>query len=115
MAEPKRSQVEYSDGIKRVANNKKWIEWTSMESGDLEYKGRIFNKEVPKHWLQLMMRIINTMKYNQSAHEREIENAKNRKKRREVAKAMVEMGRGGRERNDGGITTSNDGEDDNND
>ncbi len=23
MAEPKRSQVEYSDGIKRVANNKK--------------------------------------------------------------------------------------------
>ena len=114
VAEPKRSQVEYSDGIKRVANNKKWIEWTNnMESGELQYKGRTFNKKVPKHGLQLMTCIINTMNYNQLAHEREIEDAKNRKKRREVAKAMVEMGRGGGERNDGGIMTSNDGEDDN--
>ncbi len=31
-----------------------------------------------------------------------------------MAKAMVEMGRGGGERNNGGIMTSNDGEDDNN-
>ncbi len=62
-----------------------------MESGELQYKGRAFNKKVSKHGLQLMMRIINTMNYNQSAHEREIEDAKNRKKRREVAKAMVEM------------------------
>ncbi len=54
VAEPKRSQVEYSDGIKRVANHKKWIEWTNLESRELEYKSRIFNKEVPKHELQLM-------------------------------------------------------------
>ncbi len=104
VADPKRSQVEYSDGIKRVANHKKWIEWTNMESGELEYKGRIFNKEVPKHELQLMRHIINTIDYNQLAHEREIEDAKNRKKRREVAKAMVEMGRGGGETSVQGTT-----------
>ncbi len=113
VADPKRSQVEYSDGIKRVANPPKWIEWTNMESGKLEYKGRIFNKEVSKHELQLMRRIINTIDYNQSAHEGEIEDAIIRKKRREVAKAMVEMGRGGGERNNGEIKTSNDGEADN--
>ncbi len=32
-----------------------------------------------------------------------------------MAKALVDMGRGGEERNDGGITTSNNGEDDNDD
>ena len=48
-----------------------------MESGELQNKGRAFNKKVSKHGLQLMMRIINTMNYNQSAHEREIEDAKN--------------------------------------
>jgi hypothetical protein len=35
------------------------------------------------------------------------------RERREVAKALVDMGRGGEERNDGGITTNGNGEDNN--
>jgi hypothetical protein len=31
--EPKRSCVKYSDGIERVENHKKWIEWINLESG----------------------------------------------------------------------------------
>ncbi len=51
-----------------------------------------------------MTHIIGMMDYNQLARER-----------REVAKALIDMGRGGEERNDRGIMTSNDGEDDNKD
>jgi hypothetical protein len=102
--EPKRSRVKYSDEIERVENHKKWIEWINLVSGGLTYKGRIYKKEVPNHGEQLMTRIIGTMDYNRLARER-----------REVAKAVVDMGRGGEERNDGGITTSNNGEDDDND
>jgi hypothetical protein len=96
-----------------VENHKKWIEWINLESGGLEYKGRIYKKEVLNHEVQLMMRIINTMDYNQLAHEPEIRDANNRKERREAAKVLVDMSRGGEERNNGGITTSNNGEDNN--
>jgi hypothetical protein len=71
-----------------VENHKKWIEWINLESGGLTYKRRIHKKEVPNHGEQLMTHIIGTMDYNQLAHER-----------REVAKAFVDMGRGGEERN----------------
>ena len=100
MAKPKRSQVKYSDGIVRVANHKKWIEWINMESGGLEYTCRIHNKEVPNHEEQMMMCIINTMDYNRLAHEHE----NNRKEIRKAAKALVNLGRGGEERNNRGIT-----------
>ncbi len=48
------------------------------------YKGRIYKKEVPNHGEQLMMHIIGMMDYNQLARER-----------REVAKALVDMGLAG--------------------
>ncbi len=64
VAEPKRSQVKYSDGIKRVENHKKWIEWINLESGDLPYKGRIYKKDIPDEEEKLMTCIINTMDYN---------------------------------------------------
>ncbi len=86
-----------------MENHKKWIKRINLESGGLTYKGRIYKKEVLNHGEQLMTRIIGTMDYNQLARER-----------REVAKALVDMGRGGEERNDRGIMTSNDGVDDNN-
>jgi hypothetical protein len=82
-AEPKRSRVKYSDGIERVENHKKLIEWINLESGGLTYKGRIYKKEVPNHGEQLMTCIIGMMDYNRLARER-----------REVAKALVDMGRG---------------------
>ncbi len=69
VTEPKRSRVKYSDRIERVENHKKWIEWINLEIGGLEYKGRIYKKEVLNHEVQLMTRIINTMDYNQLAHE----------------------------------------------
>jgi hypothetical protein len=97
-----------------VENHKKWIEWINLESGALPYKGRIYKKDIPDDETKLMMRIINTMDYNRLAHEHEIRDINNRKERREAVKALVDMGRGGKERNDGGITTSNDGEDDDN-
>jgi hypothetical protein len=76
------------------------------------YRGRVFKKDIPEHEEQLMMLIVNTMNYNRLPHEHEKRDEINR---REVAEAMVDMGRGGEERNDGGIMTSNNGEDDNND
>jgi hypothetical protein len=50
-----------------VKNHKKWIEWTNLESGGLEYKGRIYKKEVLNHEVRLMTCIINMMDYNQLA------------------------------------------------
>jgi hypothetical protein len=94
VAEPKRYRVEYSDGIKRVENHKKWKEWINLECGALPYKGRINKKDIPDDETKLMMSIINTMDYNQLAHEHEIRDMNNRKERREVAKALVDMGRG---------------------
>jgi hypothetical protein len=64
VAEPKRSQVEYSDGIKRVVKHKKMIEWINLKSRALPYKGRIYKKDIPDDEEKLMTRIINTMDYN---------------------------------------------------
>jgi hypothetical protein len=82
-----------------VENHKKWIEWINLECGGLEYKGRIYKKEVLNHEVQLMTCIINTMDYNRLAHEHEIRDANDRKERREAAKVLVDMSRGGEERN----------------
>jgi hypothetical protein len=102
---PKRSQVKYSDGIGRVENHKKLKEWINLKiTGSTSYKGRTFKKEVPIHGEQLMNRINKLMDYNQLYNQ----SARDKKT---AANAMIDMVRGGKETNDGGITTSKDGKD----
>jgi hypothetical protein len=70
----KKSRVKYSDGIEVVENHKKWKEWINLERGvnkKIEYRGRVFKKDVPDHEEQLMTHIVNMMNYNQLPHERE--------------------------------------------
>jgi hypothetical protein len=97
VAEPRRSQVKYTDAIDRVNRMKKWREWEGLESGankTLKYHGRIYRRDIPYDEEKLMTNMINQMNYKKKLREN--------KKIKITASIMVNMHERDSEDDDGG-------------